>query len=193
MSNLKKMLALVLALVMSLSLVTMANADFSDAAKIEHKEAVEVMAKIGVLNGYEDGSFRPEGTLTRAEAAKIIAYVLLGDTKSLGTTTEAPFTDVPAANWAAPAVAYCVNKGIINGMGDGTYAPAGKLTGYSFAKMLLVAVGVKGEYTGTGWTVAVADAADEADLLEGLDNLVLSADITRDQAAQMALNALKLK
>ena len=66
MRNLKKILALVLALIMSMSLVTIANAaDFSDSNDISYEEAVDVMSTIGVINGMDDGSFDPHGTLTR--------------------------------------------------------------------------------------------------------------------------------
>ena len=70
MRNLKKILALVMALVMSLSLVTIANAsDFTDSDDITYEEAADVMSAIGIIEGYEDGSFDPDGTLTREEAA----------------------------------------------------------------------------------------------------------------------------
>ena len=74
----KKLLALVLALVMSMSLVTISNAAFKDADKISNKEAVEVMAAVGVLAGYDNGEFGATDTLTRAQACKIIAYLDLG-------------------------------------------------------------------------------------------------------------------
>ena len=65
----KKLLALVLALVMSMSLVTISNAAFSDADKIDHTEAVDMMNALGVINGMPDGSFTPAGNVTRAEMA----------------------------------------------------------------------------------------------------------------------------
>ena len=68
----KKLLALVLALVMTMSLVTISNAAFKDANSIDYKEAVEVMNKVGVLIGDEKGNFNAKDNLTRAQAAKII-------------------------------------------------------------------------------------------------------------------------
>ena len=97
MRNLKKILALVLALVMSLSLVTIANAaDFTDSDDISYEEAVDVMSTIGVINGMDDGSFDPDGTLTREQAAKLVTYMLLGDNaERLGIETST-FKDVGA-------------------------------------------------------------------------------------------------
>ena len=73
----KKLLALVLALVMSMSLVTISNAAFKDADSIDYKEAVDVMNAVGVFVGDEKGNFNPKENLTRAQAAKIISYLLL--------------------------------------------------------------------------------------------------------------------
>lgn len=74
----KKLLALVLALVMSMSLVTISNAAFKDADKIDYKEAVDVMNAVGVFIGDEKGNFNAKENLTREQAAKIIAYLELG-------------------------------------------------------------------------------------------------------------------
>ena len=108
MRNLKKILALVLALVLSLSLVTIASgADFNDADEIELTEAVDVMTTIGVFEGHNTGAFAPKGTLTREQAAKIITYMLLGesaDRLSVGSTS---FSDVSASYWAAADIEYC--------------------------------------------------------------------------------------
>ena len=195
MRNLKKVLALVLALVMSLSLVTIANAaDFTDSNDISYEEAVDVMTAIGVLEGFEDGSFQPSATLTREQAAKIICTMLLGANAEKLAGTTSTFSDVPSTRWSAPYIAYCASLGIVAGNGDGTFNPTGTLTGYAFAKMLLGAVGydstIEG-FVGAGWNLKVASMASKAGLLNNLQSFVGSESITREAAAQMALNTLK--
>lgn len=195
MRNLKKVLALVLALVMTMSLVTIANAaDFSDSDKISYEEAVDVMTAIGVIEGLDTGAFNPTGTLTREQAAAIICRMMLGDNADkLGTTTTS-FKDVASTRWSASYISYCASLGIIAGNGDGTYSPAGTLTGYAFAKMLLGALGYKADvegFVGAGWNLKVAAMASKAGLLNDLQSFVGSEPITREEAAQMALNTLK--
>ena len=190
----KKLLALVLALVMSMSLVTISNAAFKDADKIDHKEAVEVMNAAGVLIGDEKGNFNAKDTLTRGQAAKIVAYLDLGGkTADAIKGSGAVFTDVKATDWFAGYVEYCAGAGYVAGMGDKTFAPNEKVTGVQFAKMLLCALGYKAEvegYTGSDYTIAIARDANKNDLFKGL-SIVTSASLTREQAAQMAFNALK--
>ena len=190
----KKLLALVLALVMSMSLVTISNAAFKDADKISNKEAVDVMAAGGVLAGYDNGEFGATDTLTRAQACKIIAYLDLGGKtadaiKGSGTV----FSDVAATAWYAGYVEYCAGAGYVAGVGGGKFDPDAKVTGVQFAKMLLCALGYKSDvegYTGADYTIAIARDANKNDLFNGL-SIVTSANLTREQAAQMALNALK--
>ena len=92
----KKLLALVLALVMSMSLVTISNAAFKDADKIDYKEAVDVMNAVGVFVGDEKGNFNAKDNLTREQAAKIIAYLELGEKAADALVGSATFTDVAA-------------------------------------------------------------------------------------------------
>ena len=190
----KKLLALVLALVMSMSLVTISNAAFKDADKIDNTEAVEVMAAAGVLKGYTDGSFGAKDTLTRGQAAKIVAYLDLGGkTADAIKGSGAVFTDVKATDWFAGYVEYCAGAGYVAGIGGGKFAPDEKVTGVQFAKMLLCALGYKAEvegYTGSDYTIAIARDANKNDLFKSL-SIVTSASLTREQAAQMAFNALK--
>ena len=190
----KKLLALVLALVMSMSLVTISNAAFKDADKISNKEAVDVMAAVGVLAGYDNGEFGATDTLTRAQACKIIAYLDLGGkTADAIKGTGTVFTDVKATSWYAGYVEYCAGAGYVAGVGGGKFDPEAKVTGVQFAKMLLCALGYKAEiegYTGTDYTIAIARDANKNDLFDGL-SIVTSANLTREQAAKMAFNALK--
>lgn len=195
MRNLKKVLSLVLALMMVLSvMVTASAADFTDAESINYKEAVEVMAGLGVISGVKNAddtySFLPQDTLNREAAAKIVAYIKLGGDvdANLADTLANPFSDV--SGWSTNVIKYCASQGIIDGVGNGKFEPKGALNGYAFAKMLLVAAGINGEYTGSNWKYNIYTAAANAGLLEGLEDVVLSNSLTREQAAQMAFNAM---
>lgn len=189
----KKLLALVLALVMSMSLVTISNAAFKDADKIDYNEAVDVMNAAGVLIGDENGNFNPKENLTRAQAAKIISYLLLGNKTAEGLAGSGKFTDVAKTSWAAGFVDYCAAVGVVNGMGNGKFDPNGSLTTLQFAKMLLVALGYDAKiegFVGTDWSINVSAKANQVGLLNGLD-VGANATLTREQAAKMCLNTLK--
>ena len=193
----KKFLALVLALVMTFSLVTISAGaeDFTDADSVTYEEAVDVMTAIGVVGGYADGSFNPTAGLTRGAAAKIICNMLLGPTTAEAlVANEAPFSDVAVDNVFAGYIAYCVNEGIISGYADGTFKPAAPLTGYAFMKMLLGALGydaaVEG-YVGTNWSIQVAKRALNIGLDDGLVGDFAGAKaLTREEACLYAFNAL---
>ena len=189
----KKLLALVLALVMSMSLVTISNADFKDADKIDYNEAVDVMNAVGVFVGDEKGNFNPKENLTRAQAAKIISYLLLGNKTAEGLAGSGKFTDVAKTSWAAGFVDYCAAVGVVNGMGNGKFDPNGSLTTLQFAKMLLVALGYDAKiegFVGSDWSINVSAKANQVGLLNGLD-VGANATLTREQAAKMCLNTLK--
>lgn len=200
MKNLKKVLSLVLALAMALSLMTVAFAedanDFADYDKVEYDEAVDVMVAAGVFNGKDGNKFAPNDTLTREEAAKIVTYMLVGQEKADKlTATVAPYADVAAGRWSAGAIAYCTNEGILTGS-NGKFYPTDKLTGVAFAKMLLVALGYDAKIEGLEgpkWAINTSKLAlgNDVDLDNGMDKLALSAQLTREEAAQMAFNAMK--
>jgi hypothetical protein len=193
----KKFLSLVLALVMTMSLVTISSgaADFADKSSITYDEAVDVISAIGVVDG-DNGSFRPTDTLTRQAAAKIICNLLLGPTTASALVADtAPYPDVPTTSQFAGYIAYCQKSGIISGYADGTFKPTGTLTGYAFMKMLLTSLGYRTDiegYTGANWTVSVAKRALGIGLnadLEGEFNG--NKAVTREEAALYALNMLQ--
>ena len=193
----KKFLSLVLSLVMALSLVTVSAgaADFEDDGDITYQEAVNVIAGIGVVDGYSDGTFNPDGVLTRGAAAKIICNLILGPTTADALSADsAPFRDVPTTNTFAGYITYCSQQGIINGYSDGTFRPTGTLSGNAFMKMLLGALGYDSSiegYTGANWTVNVIKQAVGIGLDDGNDEFVGSQAVTREEAALYAYNMLQ--
>ena len=193
----KKFLSLVLALVMTMSLVTVSAGakDFADNGDIDYKEAVDVISALGIVDGYSDGSFRPDGSLTRGAAAKIICNLILGPTTASAlSATTAPFKDVPTTNVFAGFITYCAQQDIIGGYGDGTFRPSGTLTGNAFMKMLLGALGYDSSiegYTGSNWQVNVVKQAIGIGLDDGNDDFVGSKAVTRQEAALYACNMLQ--
>ena len=115
MRNLKRTLSLVMAMALIVGMMVVSasavSSDFNDSAEITNTEAVDVMTAIGVFEGTDKGAFNPTGILTREQAAKIVAVMLLGeeDANKLSTNSTT-FKDVAANRWSAGAIAYCTNE-----------------------------------------------------------------------------------
>lgn len=188
MRNLKKVLALVLVVA---SLLTVASAaSFTDAKSIKNTEAVGLLTDLGVVNGFTDGSYRPEGTVTRAQMAKMIYVAMTGDDDASGFNgTATTLTDVKG-HWAEGYIKYCFSLGIITGFGDNSFRPDQNVTVAQAAKMLLVAIGYDAnEYTGNAWSVNTMRDAKAAKITKDVSaSSVL--DASRDVAAQLIFNTL---
>lgn len=194
----RKFLSLLLALIMTMSLVTLSAGatDFTDDSDISYNEAIDVISAIGVVDGYSDGSFKPTAVLTRGAAAKIICNMILGPAAASNmTASAAPFKDVPANHTFAAQIAYCAQQGIINGYPDGTFKPGNTLTGYAFLKMLEGALGYDGKiegFTGANWTINVLKIATGIGLLEDVaEGFAGSNSVDRQTACLFAFNTLK--
>ena len=198
MKNFKKVLALVLVLATLLGLATMASAtEYKDADKIsaDYTEAVKVLDLIETMQGYPNGEFRPTATITREEAAKLIAIFDNKDADiSTYYTSINPFAD-EKGRWGESYVGYGYRAGIIAGMNATTFAPTANVTGTQFLKMALVTLGYDQEaegFVGSSWAVNVLALARKLDLIDGLaDGWKPEADLTRQEAAQILLNTLK--
>ena len=183
----KKIIALMLALLL---LAGVASAAFTDDAAIgeDYTDAVAAMSDAKIIGGFPDGSFRPQETLTRAQAAKIICTMLLGADHVNDVSASATFADTNG-HWAAKFIGYCADQGIVSGVGNNKFNPEGKLTGAAFAKMLLVAYGHDAEkegFTGSNWIMNVQKALRA----DGMNYKTSAADspMTRENACQMAYN-----
>ena len=178
-------------------MVVGAGAAFSDQSKIKNTEAVDACTALNIIGGYPDGSFKPEGNITRAEVTKMICVALNGGKNpAVSTNTTPTFSDVrnnANAAWAEGYIESCAAQGIVSGVGGGKFAPNGNVTGVQLAKMLLVSLGYKSEnegFTGNAWATNVNVRAAQKGLYDGLEKMDTNAAITRDNAAQMVWNAL---
>lgn len=200
MKNFRKVLALVLVVATLFSFVAMTASakEYTDGDKVSYTEAVDVLTAIGILNGYTDGTYRPTNTIARAEMAKMIAVLANAGKDNIGDlyASACKFADMTGdAVWAKSYVAYCNQIGIVAGRNATTFDPYGKVTGVETAKMLLCMIGFDAKaqgYVGTNWQVNVMRDAEKLGLLNGFAaDYKIEKAITREEAAQMMLNALK--
>ena len=190
-ANLKKVLALVLAFACAFTMF--AGAAFTDQADIKVKsDVVDTLVSLGVIEGFEDGSFQPNGTVTRAQMAKMIYVLRTGNSDaSAYNDDKTSFTDI-GSHWARGYIKYCQSLGIIAGKSSTIFAPNANVTAQEAAKMLLVTLGYdaqKAGLTGAGWASKTNALADEAGLLEDV-NTSFTAACPRQYAAQLIYNAI---
>ena len=179
MRNLKKVLSLVLCVAMLLSVMVMGTGavTLTDSEDIspQYREAAEVLTGMGIINGYEDDSFKPQQSITRAEVAAMIYRVATGDVEDEKADINAGakiFTDVDPDDWYAGYVNYCGDAEYIKGFEDDSFRADENVTGYQVLAMILRAVGYdkNNEFTGTNWTINVASTAAEVGMLKNVDS-----------------------
>lgn len=196
MRNLKKVLALVVAVAMLASMGLVASAaNYSDvASNASYADAVNLLSNLGIIQGYEDGTFKPDNTVTRAEAATMIVRMLnLDDEVEQGETN---FTDVAADSWASGYVNVAEANGIINGMGDGTFNPNGEVTYGQIVKMIVCALGYEpvalahGGYLGGGYLYA--GSSQVTGFTKGVAGTA-NAAASRATVARLIYNALEVE
>ena len=204
MRNLKKFLALVMAMVMSFSLMLTVNAanpvkTFDDADQITEAfvEAADVLTGMKVFQGDERG-FAPAATITRAEVAALIYRLATGDVDNVRAGLYANygnFADVNESDWFAGYVGYCANAGYIKGTTPTTFNPYGQVTGYEVLAMILRAIGYdkNNEFVGATWQTNVSALATQLGILENIktthygDTLHLAS--RRDVVAELLFQA----
>ena len=191
MRNLKRALSLAVSTVMLIGMMAVGTsaASYADVDSADNVEAIEVMQAVSVMVGDENGNFNPDQNVTRAEMAVVMANLLdLQVEDFVGASI--PFTDVP--EWAHAYVAACYADGITGGISATEYGSNNSVTSVQAALMLLTALGYF-QYSsdfGTDWQVATIREASSNDLFDGV-NSARNAALTRNEVAQIALNALE--
>ncbi len=185
-----KIISLLLTLVMMLTVVVpvTASTSFSDVSSDHtYYEAITNLTSEGILNGMGDGTFAPEGPVTRAQFTKTICYALSMGEITYSDAEKSIFTDVAPEHWAANNIVTAYKQGIINGMGDGTFAPEAGVNYEQAVKMVVCALGyteaeanAKGGYPGGYMSIA-----SSAKILKGIKDAMIGKPMTRGGVAQL--------
>ena len=191
----KKVLSLVLVLAMVLgSFSFVLAAPLSDIAGTVYEEAGTRLELLEILKGYPDGTFKPENQITRAEFAAVAIRA-----KGLESTAQAAkglatgFSDVPASNWASGYVGTAAKLGIVNGVGNGQFAPDAPVKYEEAITMLVRALGYEeaAKQKG-GYPYGYLIVANENGLLDAVKGGTQGAPATRGTVAQLVDNALEI-
>ena len=190
MRNLKRALSLALASVMVLGLMVVGSgASYADVTSEENQEAIEVLQAVGVMVGDDEGNFNPDKNVTRNEMAVVMSNLLDLKVEDFNAA-DIPFTDVPS--WAVAYVAACYADGITSGTSATTYGGSNTVTAAQAALMMMKALGYF-QYQGDfeqDWTLATIKKGSEIGIFDGI-TVDRTSPLTRNDVAQMALNALK--
>ena len=163
------------------------GAAFTDRGRIRNVGAVQMLVDLGLISGYDDGTFRPGNFITREEVAKLVAILC---TENPQAPADVYFYDAQNS-WALDYIGYCAGQGIIAGDGMGSFRPKDNVTAQELAKMLLVILGQDpASYSGAGWDERVNADAQSFGIYYGLTAQV-NQPVTRDNACLLIYNAMR--
>lgn len=169
MRNTKRVLSLVLAVAMLASCMftavfaedtaknTTTATAYSDVPEdASYLTAVKTLSLMGILKGYEDGSFRPTQNVTRAEFTAMLMRTLNYGSLGSSSAAELPFSDIDDndsdINWSIPNINTAYGMGIINGYEDGTFRPKDNVAYEEAIKMVVCTLGYTGiDVSGNPW------------------------------------------
>ena len=164
-------------------------AKFEDTADTDYTKAIDTLYALGVITGYEDGTYRPENVVTRAEMAKLMVELLgYGD---LVAGSKSNFSDTQG-HWADAWIALAAGRGIVIGTGDGKFAPDRTVSYDEVLTMLVRGLGYtdnSNELKGMTWPTNFKVKAAELGITKNVKMLSTGAD--RGGVAQAMANALE--
>ena len=195
----KKLLTILLAVILTVAFSVNGLAiSFTDVADSSpYYKAISTMAALGLLVGDEDGAFRPNDTITRAEFAAVITRTLGMEDIAAGASSASIFTDMTTNgmdHWATGYVRVAYDRKIILGMGDGTFAPDSPVTYEQAVKMIVCALGREaGALEKGGWPSGYILEASDINITQNATMSPSSAPAPRGIVAQLVYNSLEVK
>jgi len=190
----KKFIALTLALFFILMQATFTfglNAKFSDVQDIDVLQNIEILRLMGVIDGYTDGTFKPENNLTRAQFCKMAIYMAGWEEEAGAYKAMTVFPDVRASYWAAPFINLSAKgKHIIAGFNDGYFYPEKPITSGQAATILLKILGYSDENVSGIWPQNYLSIGEQNGLLKNCSFSTGKEILTRKDAAQIFVNMI---
>ena len=178
---------------------------FSDISGHWAEEYIRQVAGLGWIKGFEDGTFRPDTYITRAQAMTMINRVLnrIPEENSDLPAGMNTWPDCNPGDWFYDNVMDAAENGYISGMGDGTFNPTGATTRAQFASMIANAMGYEADpdvasmfpdVADDFWGKAAINFCAQNGIITGYDDGTFQPNkaITRQEAASILRNAFKL-
>ncbi len=193
--NLKKVISAVIALALSLSSVAFAaDKSFTDVAETaNYYQAVTTLANLGIIAGYEDGTFKPDDNITRAEVTTMVVAAMNMTEQAKGMEGTTKFSDMQsdATKWASGYVNVGVAQKFIAGFEDNTFRPAENVTYAQIITMLVGALnyGEYATYLG-GYPNGYLSIAQTSGITKNVSTSNASDNVTRAQVAMLINNFL---
>lgn len=167
-------------------------AAFSDVSEdTKYSKAISTLTKLEVINGYDDGTFKPEASISRAEFTKIVVFTLGLDKLEVEPTE---FVDVSSTHWARHFIKTAYDRKIIDGYGDGNFGPDDNVTYEQALKMIVCTLGYASfaEQQG-GYPTGYQTQAAALGLTKGISGTSFSDPAPRGVIAQIVSNALEVE
>ena len=191
----KRFISLLLTFTMIFSMIVpaLSFASPSDIVGTEYEEAVEKLIALDTIKGYEDGTFRPYNSITRAELATIITFILgLQDAADLAKNNISQFSDVQAGDWHTGYINIAANENVVSGYPDGTFKPSQKVSYAEATTMLINALGLKQVVNKSGgtWPSNYMSKAAQLGITKDISGVLGSDAATRGNICLMAWETL---
>lgn len=148
-----------------------------------------LLADKGIMEGYGDGTFGTQKTVTRAETAALMCRLF-----NIEPEASTVFSDVPAEHWAAGYIGAFAKLGILSGYSDGTFKPDKEISYDELFKITVLMMGIDADYyfmsTPSSYPLTTTRAALTHGYAEGIDSFDTTAAVTRINIAKIMCNLL---
>ena len=191
----KRVLSLILAISMVMSMFTFsfAGSSLKDVAGTDYESAVEALVELGIVNGYEDGTYRPEQNVSRAEMAKLLVVAAGLEPAAKLAEGATKFADVNGG-WASGYVNVASEYGYVMGDPDGNFRPDDTVSYAEAATMALRVLGYKSVVEAKGtWPTNYIAKAEDLELLEDITFDAYDSGAARGNVAILMWNMLKTR